>query len=141
MREYILHRDNHQCQNPNCKNKDKNKILQIHHIIFRNNGGTDTPTNLITLCSKCHTTDNHKPGKLLDQCQNKKPRLFKDATFMSTVRWTLTEILKSFIDHVEVTFGYLTKSFKIKRKMTKSHANDAFIICKPFLTIQKVKKL
>ena len=143
LREYILHRDNHQCQNPNCKNKDKDKILQIHHIIFRNNGGTDTPTNLITLCSKCHTTDNHKPDKLLDQWQNKKPKIrsFKDATFMSTVRWKLTEILKSFIDHVEVTFGYLTKSFRIKRKMTKSHANDAFVICKPFLTIQKVKKL
>jgi hypothetical protein len=27
LREYILHRDNHQCQNPDCKNKDKEKNI------------------------------------------------------------------------------------------------------------------
>ena len=32
LREYILHRDNHQCQNPNCKNKSKNPILEVHHV-------------------------------------------------------------------------------------------------------------
>ena len=33
LREYILHRDGHKCQNTNCKNKSKEKILQIHHIV------------------------------------------------------------------------------------------------------------
>ncbi|MGI9862922.1 RNA-guided endonuclease IscB, partial [Moorella naiadis] len=27
LREYILHRDNHECQNSNCRNKAKNKVL------------------------------------------------------------------------------------------------------------------
>ena len=35
LREYILHRDSHKCQNPNCNNKDKNPILKLHHIKFR----------------------------------------------------------------------------------------------------------
>lgn len=34
LREYVLHRDGHKCQNPNCKNKDKEIILQVHHLGF-----------------------------------------------------------------------------------------------------------
>ena len=60
LREYILHRDSHKCQNPDCKNKDKNPILELHHIMFKSNGGTDSPNNFITLCTKCHTPKNHK---------------------------------------------------------------------------------
>lgn len=125
LREYILHRDNHKCQNPNCKNKDKNPILEIHHIIFKSNGGTDTPSNLITLCNKCHTTSNHKKGKFLDIWQVEKPKIrgFKDATFMSIVRWKLVK----FIDCLH-TYGYITKSNRIKYGIEKSHYNDAFVI-------------
>ncbi len=125
LREYILHRDNHKCQNPNCKNKDKNPILEIHHIIFQSKGGTNAPSNLITLCNKCHTTSNHKKGKFLDVWQVEKPKIrgFKDATFMSIVRWKLVE----FID-CSHTYGYITKSNRIKYGIEKSHFNDAFVI-------------
>ncbi|WP_343054554.1 RNA-guided endonuclease IscB [Desulfobacter latus] len=61
LREYILHRDNHQCQNPGCKNK----VLEIHHIGFWKNDRTDRPGNLITLCDKCHTPSKHKKGSFL----------------------------------------------------------------------------
>ena len=47
-REYIFHRDGHKCQNPNCTNKDEHPVLQVHHIIYGSNGGTDNPSNLIT---------------------------------------------------------------------------------------------
>ena len=30
------------------------RYLQIHHYIHRGQGGTNTPHNLITLCSDCH---------------------------------------------------------------------------------------
>lgn len=125
LREYILHRDNHQCQNPNCKNKDKNPILELHHIIFRSNGGTDAPNNLITLCNKCHTSPNHKNGKLLDLWQTTKPKIrgFKDATFMSMVRWRLV----NYIDCLH-TYGYITKHSRIKHQFEKTHYNDAFCI-------------
>ena len=33
VREFVLHRDGHKCQNPNCKHKDKKgQILKVHHI-------------------------------------------------------------------------------------------------------------
>lgn len=125
LREYILYRDNHKCQNPNCKNKDTQPILEIHHIKYQSNGGTDTPNNLITLCNKCHTTPNHKQGKFLYEWQINKPKIrgFKDATFMSIVRWKLVKLIDSL--H---TYGYITKNNRIKYGIEKSHYNDAFVI-------------
>ena len=49
-REAVLNRDNYTCQ---CCGK-KHVRLEVHHIIFRNLGGTDDEKNLITLCEKCH---------------------------------------------------------------------------------------
>ena len=133
IREYILHRDGHKCQNPNCKCKDnKEQILKVHHIVYRSKGGTDRPENLITLCSKCHTPANHKKGKFLyDWCMNgKEVRGFKDATFMSIIRQYLVDELKSKYDNVFITYGYITKNHRIKHGIEKSHANDAFAIAK-----------
>ena len=125
LREYILHRDDHKCQNPNCKNKDSQQILEIHHIKYQSNGGTNTPNNLITLCNKCHTAPNHKQSKFLYDWQINKPKIrgFKDATFMSIVRWRLV----NFIDCLH-TYGYITKNNRIKYGIVKSHYNDAFVI-------------
>ena len=135
VREYVLHRDGHKCQNPDCKYKDKDKkeqILKVHHIKYRSKGGTDRPENLITLCSKCHTPANHKKGKFLyDWCMNgKEVRGFKDATFMSIIRWRLVDELKSKYDNVFITYGYITKNHRIKNGIEKSHLNDAFAIAK-----------
>ena len=147
LREYILHRDNHKCQNPNCKNKDKEQILEIHHIKYKSFGGVDNPNNLITLCSKCHTSPNHKKGKFLyDWCQEgKKVRGFKDATFMSMIRWYLVNKLKGKYNNVSFTYGYITKNHRIKNKIDKTHYNDAFCIAKGInqirsLDIQNVKQ-
>ena len=133
VREFVLHRDGHKCQNPNCKCKDnKKQILKVHHIVYRSKGGTDRPENLITLCSKCHTPANHKEGKFLyDWCMNgKEVRDFKDATFMNIVRWYLVDELKSKYDNVFITYGYITKNHRIKNGIEKSHLNDAFAIAK-----------
>ena len=132
LREYVLHRDGHKCQNPNCKNKDKEQILEVHHIKYKSLGGTDNKNNLITLCNKCHTSPNHKNGKFLwDWCQQgKKVRGFKDATFMSTIRWYLINELENEHDNIYVTYGYITKNHRIKNKIEKTHYNDAFSIAK-----------
>lgn len=144
VREYVLHRDKHKCQNPNCKNKDKSPILEIHHIVFKDNGGPDTPSNLITLCTKCHTSANHKKGKFLYEWQNNQPKLnsFRDSTFMSIIRWRLIGI-----EDAIHTYGYITKNNRIKNGIEKTHYNDAFVIAggtnqeraKP-LTIQQVRR-
>ena len=129
VREYVLHRDNHTCQNPNCKNKEDEKYLQTHHIVFRSNGGTDRPSNLITLCSQCHTPENHLEGEFLHKWQNEKPKLrgFKEATFMSIVRWRLVDLLKQNND-VLVTYGYVTKYHRERIGFEKTHHNDAFCV-------------
>lgn len=79
-REYVLFRDNHTCQL--CKGKKKDPVLNVHHLVYRSLGGTDAPSNLMTLCKSCHTPDNHKPGKpLWAWCQEKKKMgNFKSAT-------------------------------------------------------------
>jgi hypothetical protein len=51
-REEILKRDNNTCQR--CGKKKQRRFLEVHHIIPRSKGGTDDPTNLITLCHHCH---------------------------------------------------------------------------------------
>lgn len=118
VREYVLHRDHHKCQNPTCKNKAKQPILEVHHIVFRDNGGTNAPSNLITLCSKCHTPANHKKGKFLYEWQFSKPKLkrFKDSTFMSMVRWRLASI-----EGAKITYGYITKTKRIRLGLEKTH--------------------
>lgn len=124
LREYILYRDGHQCQNPDCKNKVEQPILQVHHLGFWKNppDRTDRPGNLITLCSKCHTPKNHsKKGFLFGWEPDFKS--FKAETFMTTVRRLLVEE-----GAYETSFGYITKGKRRELQMEKSHHNDAFVI-------------
>ena len=121
LRQYILHRDHHQCQNPDCKNKAKQPILQIHHLGFWKEDRSDRPGNLITLCSKCHVSKNHQKNGFLFGWQ---PRIksFRPETFMSTVKWRLASIANS------ITFGCITKLKRSEYELEKSHHNDAFVI-------------
>ena len=130
LREYILFRDKHKCQNDNCKNKDTNPILEVHHIKYRSKGGTDCPDNLITLCNKCHTPANHKEGHFLYDWMitNKETNSFCDAAFMNVVRWRLVEELSKTGLYIDTTYGCETKSKRIALGLEKSHATDAFVI-------------
>ncbi|WP_333229841.1 RNA-guided endonuclease IscB [Microcoleus sp. BR0-C5] len=124
LREYILHRDGHKCQNPNCNNKTDKPILQVHHLGFWKNppDRTDRPATLITLCTKCHTPKNHQKKGFLFGWQPKL-KSFKGETFMTMVRWRLTEQGRN-----ESTFGYITKGKRRELEIEKSHHNDAFVI-------------
>lgn len=48
----IFKRDNFYCQS--CEKKFKKERLTVHHIIPRDKGGNNEPSNLITLCHDCH---------------------------------------------------------------------------------------
>ncbi len=122
VREYVLHRDSHECQNPNCKNWAMQKILQIHHIGYWQDDMTNRPGNLITLCTKCHIPKNHMENGCL---YGWKPKVqdFKGETFMTTVRKKLVNIL-----NCARTYGYITKHRRKLLNLPKSHANDAFVI-------------
>ncbi len=128
LREYILHRDEHKCQNPNCKNKSKQPILEVHHIGYWKEDRSDRPGNLITLCDKCHTPKNHKKKGFLYGWQP-KVKSFRPETFMSTVKKRLSRVADVRPqDAFKITFGYITKSNRIKYSIEKTHYNDAFVI-------------
>lgn len=116
VREYVFHRDGHKCQAPKCNYRDL--ILNVHHIESRQTGG-DRPSNLITLCESCHK--KHHKGQLA--LMVKPSKRFKAETFMSMVRWRLTQ--ETGATH---TFGYITKGARIALGLAKSHINDAFVI-------------
>jgi len=117
VREYVLHRDNHTCQH--CHGKKKDPILQVHHINGKAEGATDRPEELLTACKTCH--DDHHAGK--DIIPAKKIRQFKPETFMTVVRWKIVNALGC-----KHTYGYITKTNRIKQRLEKSHINDAFVI-------------
>ena len=132
MREYILFRDNHLCACCKCKPKSgdteeikiKRKILNVHHIESRKTGG-NAPNNLITLCEVCH--DDYHKGKI--KLNIKRGAKYNDATFMGIMRWSLYNKLKETYNiPVQMTYGYITKSTRIKYKLDKTHRIDALCI-------------
>lgn len=53
LKTEIIKRDENICRL--CINICQDGVAQVHHIIPVSHGGIDTPTNLILLCSSCHT--------------------------------------------------------------------------------------
>ena len=126
-RKAVLHRDNYTCQ---CCGKKKCR-LEVHHIIFRSNGGTDNEENLITLCTDCHK-GVHASTVVL----NKKPKKMnlKHATHMSIIRsW----LLKKYPDAIE-TFGFVTSENRNHLNLEKDHYIDACVIASGGLEVKEL---
>ena len=127
VREYVLWRDNHTCKC--CKGKSKDNRLNVHHIESRKTGG-NAPNNLVTLCETCH--NNYHQGKTKLPKTIKRGISFKDAAFMSTMRWAfynkVKEIYESKNIPVYLTYGYITKNTRIKNNLPKEHCVDAHCI-------------
>ena len=117
-RSAILHRDNYTCQ---CCGK-KNCRLEVHHIKFKSNGGTDDEENLITLCKECH--DGVHAGTVVLNKKPKKSKGLKHATNMSIIR---SRLLKKYPDAIE-TFGFVTAENRNHLKLEKDHHIDACVI-------------
>ena len=117
-REAVLHRDNYTCQ---CCGK-KNCRLEVHHIKFRRDGGTDDEENLITLCKECH--DGIHAGTVTLNKKPKKSKNLKYATHMSIIRsW----LLREYPDAIE-TFGFVTAENRNHLNLPKDHYIDACVI-------------
>ena len=117
VKAYVLDRDQYKCQ----KCKKKNLKLHVHHIIFKSNGGTNSPENLITLCKDCHSK-LHKGDFSIKQKKSKT----KHATEIGIIK---SQIKKQFGNFQE-TFGYETKYFREQiLKLSKTHYLDAVAIC------------
>lgn len=118
VREYVLFRDNHECQC--CHGKSKDNILNVHHIESRRTGG-NVPNNLITLCETCH----HKYHRGEIKLNFKRGRSFRDAAFMGIMRRTLHNKLQELYPNVHLTYGYFTKYNRIEHNLPKDHYIDA----------------
>ncbi len=119
-KEMVRNRDNYTCQC--CKGKRKDSKLEVHHIVFRSQGGSDNQENLITLCHTCHSLLHS--GKIsLDKVGIKKGTL-NHATQMNTIR---SQLLKIYPNAIE-TFGYVTKENRQYLNLPKEHYIDACVI-------------
>ena len=128
-RKAILHRDNYTCQ---CCGK-KNCRLEVHHIKFRHNGGTDDEENLITLCEDCHK-GVHAGTVVLDK-KPKKSKNLKYATHMSIIR---SYLLKKYPNAIE-TFGFVTSENRNHLKLKKDHFIDACVIASGGLEFKELE--
>ena len=117
-REHALVRDRYTCQ---CCGK-KNCRLEVHHIVFRRNGGSDRLENLITLCEDCHKAVHL--GEVELKLKGKRKSTFRYATQMSIIR---SMLLKKYSDAIE-TFGFVTKANRENLGLNKDHYIDACVI-------------
>lgn len=116
----VLNRDNYTCQC--CKGKHKDSKLEVHHIIYRSQGGSDEESNLITLCHTCHKALHE--GKINPKFIGKKKGTLKYATQMNSIR---CQLLKFYPNAIE-TFGMVTKVNRLSADLEKDHHFDACII-------------
>ena len=122
-RYFVFARDNYTCQ---VCGKSKDKILRTHHIIYRSNGGTNRVDNLITVCTDCHTSDNHKQGGILYKWQeeHKKVKQYKEPPYMNILR---KRIFAKYPNAV-ITYGSETTPKRKDIGLEKTHYNDAIVI-------------
>ena len=132
VRQYVLHRDGYSCQCCGAHGTDKKQVkLHVHHLESRKVGG-DAPDNLITLCKNCHAGYHAGIVKLpVTRCKRKSTR---DVVFMGIMRKTLLERLRNIFPKINIcsTYGYITKYWREKKGIVKTHANDAFVVTKNF---------
>lgn len=116
---YVLTRDGYCCQH--CKGKSKDKRLEVHHIVFRSENGSDEADNLLTLCKTCH--DALHRGETTLKKKGKKKGQLNHATQMNSIRIQLLKRTNS-----EETFGFVTKEHRQLMGLPKEHFFDAVAI-------------
>jgi hypothetical protein len=116
---YVLTRDNYTCQH--CKGKSKEKRLEVHHVVFHSQNGSDEETNLLTLCKTCH--DGLHAGNISLKQRGKKKGNLRHASQMNSIRVQLFKRVEA-----EETWGYVTKEHRQLWDLPKEHVFDAAMI-------------
>ncbi|WP_165350946.1 RNA-guided endonuclease IscB, partial [Ectobacillus funiculus] len=119
VRYFVFARDNYTCQA--CKKKGG--ILQTHHIIYRSHGGSNAASNLITVCTHCHTHENHQEGNILWKwmVEKKKTKRYKEGPFMNILR---RRVFDQYLD-AHITYGSITTPRRKELQLEKTHYHDA----------------
>jgi hypothetical protein len=109
-----------------CQHCGKQKApLQAHHIVFREQGGKDTLTNLLTLCEACHTKIHLGKIQLnvkgvsghLDQIAQRTMQGKSHLYATLGAQWPLSTL-----------FGYQTATLRKARNLPKEHDADALCL-------------
>lgn len=121
LRSACLMRDGYQCQQ--CGKK--NVRLEAHHLIYREHGGKDTLSNLLTLCDTCH--HGVHDGEFMLKVRGVSGRLDQVAQHTMQGKSYLYATLRR---HAALTtiFGYQTAAFRKARDLPKTHIVDALCI-------------
>lgn len=131
-RQYVLHRNGYTCQYCGAHGTEKKTVkLRVHHLESRKVGG-NAPDNLITLCEDCHKA--YHAGKIQLPARSRRRCSTRDAAFMGIMRKTLMQRLRAMFPNIEIrsTYGYITKYWREKKNIVKTHISDAFVIAKNF---------
>lgn len=132
VRQYVLHRDGYTCQCCGAHGTDKKPVkLHVHHLESRKTGG-DSPDNLIALCEDCHI--GYHAGTVALPATKRRRKSTRDAAFMGIMRKTMLERLRNMFSETNIcsTYGYITKYWREKKNIVKTHTSDAFVIAKNF---------
>ncbi len=121
LRIACLMRDGYICQQ--CGKQ--NVRLEAHHIVFREDGGKDSLTNLLTLCEACH----HKlhEGKTILKVQGMSGHLDQIAQRTMQGKSSLYITLGKQAP-LSTLFGYQTATFRKWCGFPKTHIIDALCI-------------
>ncbi len=133
VKAFIRFRDKNTCQQ--CKGKSGNKKIEVHHIKPRVQGGSNRPDNLVCLCKTCHNNYHHNGLKLKKFSLNKKNAVtLRDTAAMNITKDRILSGLKEMYPDkiVKCTYGYITQFNRNRYNISKSHANDAYVIAKNF---------
>jgi hypothetical protein len=103
------------------KGKSKDRRLEVHHIIFRSQNGSDEEANLVILCKTCH--DALHAGEITLRRVGKKKGDLQHATQMNSIRLQLLKRVEA-----EETFGFITKEHRQLAGLPKEHCFDATMI-------------
>ncbi len=121
LRIACLMRDGYQCQQcgkRNCR-------LEAHHIAYREHGGKDTLTNLVTLCDSCHRKVHQ--GKSILKVTGVSGYLDRIAQRTMQGKSTLYVVLSEQA-RLSTLFGYQTATLRKARELPKTHDADALCI-------------
>jgi len=125
----------------------KEHVENLHHLVERKNGGSDSHLNLAGLCKKCHDkvhkSELHR-NKVANLMKGTKKE-FDSTSILNIIMPRLLSEIKAMFgeDNVSITYGYITKGDRISYKLEKSHHNDSYLIAltkvENFIINQKIE--
>ncbi|MFL5627584.1 MAG: RNA-guided endonuclease IscB [Ktedonobacteraceae bacterium] len=121
LRMACLMRDGYRCQQcgqQTCR-------LEAHHVMYRQQGGKDTLTNLLTLCERCHHLLHE--GKIQLKVRGVSGHLDQIAQRTMQGKSHLYATLGE-TTPLSTLFGYQTATLRKARNLPKAHDADALCL-------------